>query len=296
VKLLEILAQASKKTNKLDPKLCTFVCRNFIANAGLSSRVRSCGIDFIFFASKKQDKLLSKKTFIKEIVEAACAACSESAGPPSKDAEILKEVALYLIEARVTKVHNKNAFGVLFDTFSSLITSNQTEEMCTGFTVMTGISQSCTEKLRLKLANPIMSDFIPRGLFHSEAKVRTAAIKCLCYFCEFMYPDILDYYELILNALMKDINELGDDLTTAALTTLDLLCDKLESEQILGYLPAIVAALLQIFKSNTSSPTIKYLSINVLGTLVATAELKFLPYLESVMAISLPLFQLPHTT
>lgn len=165
--------------------------------------MRSCGIDFIFVASKNQDKLLSKKNFIKEIVEAACSACTESAGPPSKDSELLKEVALFLIESRITKVHNKNAFGVLFDTVSALICSNQEDEMCTGFTVMTGISESCTEKLRLKLAKPIMTDFIPRGINHPESKVRTAAIRCLCYFCEFLYPDILDYYELIIDALMR---------------------------------------------------------------------------------------------
>lgn len=80
---------------------------------------------------------------------------------------MLKEVALWLIEARITKVHNKNAFEMLFQTVSSLINSNNTEEMCTGFTVLTGVSQNCTEKLRLKLADPIMKDFIPRGLNHS---------------------------------------------------------------------------------------------------------------------------------
>jgi len=112
--MLEILTQSAKKANKLVPKLASFVCKNFVANAALSSRVRSCGIDFIFVASKDQDKLLSKKSFVKEIVQAACSACSKTAGPAPKDAELLKDVALYLIEARVTKVHNKNAFGVLF--------------------------------------------------------------------------------------------------------------------------------------------------------------------------------------
>jgi hypothetical protein len=110
---------------------------------------------------------------------------------------------LWLIEARITKVHNKNAFDVLFQTVSMLINSNTNEEMLTGFTVMTGISQSCTEKLRLKLGNPIMSDFIPRGLDNPDPNVRTAALKSLCYFCEFLYPDILDYHSLIINALMK---------------------------------------------------------------------------------------------
>lgn len=85
VKLMEILTQSARHNNKLDAKTASWVCKNIVLNLGLSARVRSCGIDFIFVASKNQEKLLSKKSFIKEIIEAACSACGESAGPPSKE-------------------------------------------------------------------------------------------------------------------------------------------------------------------------------------------------------------------
>lgn len=57
--------------------------------------------------------------------------------------------------------------------------------------------------------------------------MRTAAINSLCYFCEFLYPDILDYYQLILTTLIKEVTGLGEELTKTALTALDLICDKL---------------------------------------------------------------------
>jgi hypothetical protein len=68
VKLLEILTLVAKKQKKLDTKVMSWVCRTIVSNPGLSARVRSCGIDFIFVASKKEEKLLSKRNFIKEIV------------------------------------------------------------------------------------------------------------------------------------------------------------------------------------------------------------------------------------
>lgn len=56
-----------------------------------------------------------------------------------------------------------------------------------------------------------------------------------------------------------------------ALAALDILCDKLESEQMIGYLPSLVSALITTIVDGNSTSKLKELSLNVLGTLVLTA-------------------------
>lgn len=72
VQMLDILTAAAKKSGELKPKFASWVCKNIVANGTLSERVRASGVDFLFIASKKQENLLSKKNFMKDMIEAAC--------------------------------------------------------------------------------------------------------------------------------------------------------------------------------------------------------------------------------
>ena len=52
---------------------------------------------------------------------------------------------------------------------------------------------------------------------------------------------------------------------------LDILVDKLEPEQIISYLSAIVGSLIGIVTNTTSTPLMKQLALNVIGSLASTA-------------------------
>jgi hypothetical protein len=61
---------------------------------------------------------------------------------------------------------------------------------------------------------------------------------------------------------------LGETVAVSALTALDMIMDKLEPEQIIGYLPCTVNVLVEIIANPTSTVLMKEQSLNVLGTLV----------------------------
>lgn len=68
IQLLDILSAVAKKSGELKPKFASWVCKNIVGNKGLSERVRASGVDFLFIASKKQESLLSKKNFMKDMI------------------------------------------------------------------------------------------------------------------------------------------------------------------------------------------------------------------------------------
>ena len=47
-----------------------------------------------------------------------------------------------------------------------------------------------------------MNKVIPLGLNHPETEVKGGALTAVCYFADFLKPDILIYHKLILPSLL----------------------------------------------------------------------------------------------
>jgi hypothetical protein len=176
---------------------------------------------------------------------------------------------------------------VLFEAVTNLINSNDVHRMNTGFLVLGSMSEGCSEKVKRNLPNPIMNTLIPKGLAHEAPEVRGAAIAALCYFSEFLLPDIVDYHKTILPSMMGYINDLSQKVAEKALMALDMYIENLEAEQISEYLPVIIPKLLEILASDKSNYVMKAASLSALGSLVVASEDKFQPYLEKVCQLSL---------
>lgn len=120
----------------------------------------------------------------------------------------------------------------MFEAVTALINSNDVHKMNTGYLVLGSMSEGCAERVRKHLPNPIMNTLIPKGLANEAPEVRGAAISALCYFSEFLLPDIIDYHKTIIPSLMSYLNDLSDKVAEKALMALDIYIENLEPEQI----------------------------------------------------------------
>lgn len=287
-KVIEIFDAMADKRGKIKPELVSWVCKKVIANKRLPEKIRVCAVDFLFKLSDTKKKQLNRnEQMLKEIVEAALLACCEPPHKEPTDEEPIQEVTLWLIENLSMNLKPKRIYPVLFEAITNLINSNDIHAMNTGYLVLGSMSEGCSERVKRNLPNPIMNILIPKGLAHEAPEVRGAAISALCYFSEFLLPDILDYHKTILPSMMGYINDLSQKVAEKALMALDMYIENLEADQISEYLPIIIPHLLEILASNKSSYTMKSASLSALGSLVTASEEKFQPYLEKVCQLSL---------
>lgn len=59
-----------------------------------------------------------------------------------------------------------------------------------------------------------------------------SAIRCLGYLCEFLESDIIDYRDLIITAMVKEVGHLDQKTAEIAMVALELLFYKMIKEEI----------------------------------------------------------------
>lgn len=87
-----------------------------------------------------------------------------------------------------------------------------------------------------------MKNYIQKGIEHQAAEVKGAAIKCLCYFAEFLCPDILVYHKIIIPALLNNLNIEQPIILQKTLISLQTFADNMNKE-ILEHLSLMMNAL-----------------------------------------------------
>ena len=158
---------------------------------------------------------------------------------------------------------------------------------------MASISQSCSERLKKNLANPIMNKLIPKGLEHPDVIVRGAAINALIFFAQYLVPNIIDYHHLIVPSMVGFMNDSIEKIGEHALIALDMLFDNMEEDQIRKYLPDIVPIMVKIWQTPTASSIMKKTALTTIASLISASEEKFEPFIEQAYNVSLESLKLP---
>ena len=160
---------AEKKNSTISPEVIVWMCKKIILDKSLPEKLRTSGLDFLYSVTFQQVKLLNKNVdLLREVVHTVSMVCSEPPKPDrEEDIEYIQEIALYLIQTLASTVQSKKIYPMMMDEIiTPLINSNDPNLMNTGFLVMAGLSDGCSERMRRSLANPIMSTLIPKGLNH----------------------------------------------------------------------------------------------------------------------------------
>lgn len=74
---------------------------------------------------------------------------------------------------------------------------------------MAQISEGCTDQLIKNLSNPIMNDFIPKGLSSANPDVKGACIKAIAYLTDYLGGTIIDYHHIIVPEIVKSFGDLN---------------------------------------------------------------------------------------
>ena len=124
----------------------------------------------------------------------------------------------------------KKIYPILFDAAITLINSADINQNNTGFLVLAGMAEGCSERLKKNLANPVMNVLIPKGLSHQAPEVRGAAINTLSYFSEFLIPDIVSYHATVIPSMMSYISDMSSKVAEKALIATDVFFDNMDED------------------------------------------------------------------
>lgn len=113
-----------------------------------------------------------------------------------------------------------------------------------------------------------MNQLIPLGLNHQAPEVRGAAINALCYFSEHLIPNIFEYHNLIIPALLKQVGDLSQKVAGKALVAIDVFFDGMEKEDITKYLHITIPTFIQVLGSNSSTVLMKTASVSAIGSAI----------------------------
>ena len=202
-----------------------------VSNKKLSKKFRTAGMDFLLtYAEFNGKTLASKENLLKEVVSTVCLVCSEPFKETDEEGEPVQEIALWLIETLSINLKTKKIYPVLLEAATLLINSADMNQNNTGFLVLSGMAEGCSERLKKNLQNPVMNVLIPKGLSHQAPEVKGAAINCLTYFSEYLIPEIVEFHATVIPSMMSYFADLSPKVAEKALIATDVFFDNMDEE------------------------------------------------------------------
>ena len=178
--------------------------------------------------------------------------CNKSKQEEFDDLETIQDIGLLLLREFANTLPKKKLYPLLRDNIKLLMESGQDDKIEAGFLILANISEGCCEYLKRDLINPIMNIYIAKGLSSQNSSVKSAAIYALCYFSEFLLPDILAFHKMIIPNLLANFNDLSKRVSERAIFTIDIFCENMEQD-ITEYLEILVPQLISTLDNANSS-------------------------------------------
>lgn len=252
----------------------------------------------IYSASQYHKAIFNKNNaLLKRVIETICAIISTpfTEEDLEEGEEPLQDIALWLALSLTMVLNKKKTYGAFLEAVTNLIHSGDPNKMNSGFLIMAQLAEGCYEQIARNLANPIMNDFMVKGLNHPASEVRGAAIKALTYFAEYLPMDVSKYHATIVPAIMGSFNDLNSKVAEKAIIAVDIFCDNLEPEDLELYMKDIAEKLCMIAMKDNSTMIMRRVSVSALGSCISTVEHKFKPFVGSVATLMHQIIALPQS-
>ncbi|EAR86075.2 karyopherin, putative (macronuclear) [Tetrahymena thermophila SB210] len=279
-------------------QIVEYMCSNkVLGNPKLSKKIKEVVIDMIFSASQYHKSVFNKNTpLLKKVIESICLiiATPFSEEDLEDGEEPLQDIALWLVLSLSMVLNKKKTYGVLLEAITALIHSGEPNKMNSGFLILAQLAEGCYEQIARNLANPIMSDFMVKGLNHPAGEVRGAAIKALTYFAEYLPVDVCKYHSTIVPAIISTFDDLNNKVAEKAIIAIDIFCDNLEPEDLELYMQSITEKLCMIAMKDNSTMLMRRVSVSALASCISTVEHKFKPFVTVVANLMHQIIGLAH--
>lgn len=272
------------------------ISQNCLGNDGVEIGTKNAAIECLDTILKSKPSLFSKDNY--SLTEKILKAYTETLGKehikelenkcddPESILESfleskLSDLIFFSIETMATKMKSKR-FYALIQELISYMTSNQQIKYC--LRLMSAIAQSLCHFMQKNLEVYVTSILLP-SLKSNDIDLTINALKSLCYFCEFLAPDILDYKDDWLQVIVHFLNsaskldgleesqrKLNMIIIDNALFALEIIVDNVEKEEISSSTVELVRLIIDIMSNANLENRTKKTAIGTLSALFGSTD------------------------
>mmetsp|Transcript_34463 Transcript_34463/g.60479 ORF Transcript_34463/g.60479 Transcript_34463/m.60479 type:complete len:1030 (+) Transcript_34463:1481-4570(+) len=255
-------------------------------NSNLQLSTRESASDFIESVAEDHPATFTKNLpLLSWVLESIFTIASECDDDPDETTQI--DMAFRLLKTLALSLPNKYIFQPVVALVSSL-RHNSNERVRRAAVMAIGlIAEGCSASLRPQIQG-ILDTIIPAFQDESLAVKEGAAI-ALGYCSEHLQPDILDFHEIIIPALLQSLDTPKNFVRNRVLFAIDTFiagCD----EELEPYLQSIMTKLVEVVIHVPENHS-KHMALSALNTVINSAEKRTTPYFTDLVGLLFKLTQ-----
>ena len=189
-----------------------------------------------------------------------------------------------LAEVLASNLPKKLLTPIFEKIFGELWASKDSRQLITMYILYTAIASGLQDVLKPQLPT-LMKEIIPFGINHSELKVKNFALRAVSFFSEFLLPDILEYSNIVIPALLNAMESNDLDLAEHTIFVLDVFTEYLEEDQVKDYLPVLIPKVLEMIVHPKATYRIRRFSVDALSSLMNAGKGIFGPFLDDTYKV-----------
>lgn len=189
----------------------------------------------------------------------------------------LSDLLLYSIESICLKFKTKNTYKII----KQMITHfSSTGHLDLSLRLLSSTAQALCHHLVKEIELLVNQILIP-CLKHHRIDITIYALKSLCYFCEFLAPDVLDYKDNWLEILVGFLRSASSSqidkrammlVIDNSLFALEIIVENCEKDEISKYSMELIDLVSQIMYDSSLDETTKKTAIQTLAAVFSTSE------------------------
>ena len=193
----------------------------------------------------------------------------------------LSDLLLYSIELFALKFKTKNTYKLIRQFIVHLLSIEQLG-LC--LRLLSSVAQAMCHHL-VKELDLLVNQIIIPGLKSSRLDITIYALKTLCYFCEFLAPDVLEYKDNwleILVGFLRSVTKSQLDkkavmlITDNSLFALEIIVENCEKDEISKYSMDLIHLVSQIMYDKTLEESTKKTAIGTLAAVFSSSDQQML--------------------
>ena len=293
-----IMGQIEINSKSIDPYLIDIVkyllSESVLMNQNLPVCFKEAALEIFTVISDFRRPVLTKHLeLLKNLVQVLFSLAQDKTKDSVRDSEeTLQDITMFAIESLAKDLPKKKFYPMIKAKLDELCQSTEAKHHEAMFYVYGAIAEGHSDNLR-KILPTLMTNIFPIGLTHENSDVRYAAMKACCYFSEFVQPEILDYHEKVVPALLNNITEKNkEEVVEHTIFALDLFIENMDENDMAKHLPILVPQFINITNSQSATYKMRYCAIDALGSAIVSGKNKILPYFEQIYTCLTSIFNL----
>lgn len=236
----------------------------------------------IFNPKKTQTLEKIFKVYSDLLVQESVSTSQQIASNPNAAIDIYQEnkvsdLLFYSIELFTLKFKTKNTYKLIKQMTVSWLQAGHLD-LC--LRLLSATSQALCHHLMKELELLVNQILIP-GLKQQRIDVTIYALKTLCYFCEFLSPDVLEFKDNWLEILVGFLRSVTTSqidkravmlVTDNSLFALEIIVENCESDEISKFSMDLIQLVSQIMYDTALDETTKKTAIGTLAAVFSTSE------------------------